>query len=608
VEWADSFPRVAAMERESRLASSSDGPNRPLWKVLALIALPFVAALAYYLGSHYFETPCADAGQSSVVQVSSPLPIESLPPELFRRWGEGKPDLAIVLSGQTFGYLQPCGCSQPQYGGLTRRYNLVQLLRKKGWNVTAVDLGDLYPHKKESIHLIDAQAKEKYKTVLKAMNVMQYEVYGIGALELKMPLLMGLADAMNLGLAKPKPMVLNLQDPNKVFKQLGVQQYAIIDQGVKVGVTSMVGASLEAKLQGDPNLAFFRNDKMLPLALKEFAKANVDVTIAFLHPDYEQSNPNQPPPNATIDAEKCAKFCDDHRQKNPNDATVDLIAYASAIDVAPEQPEKANVNGKFLNSPRLLPTGHKGKDVGVIGLFKQANGKYEIKYQRIPLGPEFDTPKAAEPAHPVMKLMEEYAATVKAQDFLGQAGKFRIMHDTQKILPQVDPKVDARYVGSAECSRCHAKEYAVWQNSPHAKAFQDLVNAKNPGLRQFDPECITCHVTGFRYQTGYLDPPPGANANKIQKLEKELRNVGCESCHGPASMHANAPNNKAFYPIINPPWMRVVNGKNLKLEFFCMQCHDIENDVHWGNPGRTFEDNWKRIVHPRTKQDEQEKK
>jgi hypothetical protein len=598
------------MERESRLASSTDAVNRPLWKVLALIALPFVAALAYYLGSHYFETPCADAGQAGVVQVSSALSIESLPPELFRRWRDEKgkertPDLAIVLSGQTFGYLQPCGCSQPQYGGLTRRYNLVQLLRKKGWNVTAIDLGDLYAHKKESIHLLDAQAKEKYKTVLKAMNVMQYEVYGIGALELKMPLLLGLADAMNLGLAKPKPMILNLQDPNKVFKQLGVQQYAIIDQGVKVGVTSMIGSSLEQKLKGDPNLKFFANPDILPEALKEFAKKNVDVTIAFLHPDYEQPNPNQGPPDASVEANKCAKFLDERRQKFPNEAAVDLIVYASAVDVAPDQPEKANVGGKFLNSPRLLMTGHKGKEVGVIGLFKQANGKYEIKYQLIPLGPEFDTPQGAVAAHPIMKLMEEYAETVKAQDFLGQAGKFRIMHDTQKELTN---QVQARYVGSAECSRCHESEYAVWKKSPHANAFNHLVAAKNPSLRQFDPECIACHVTGFRYQTGYGDPPNDASPAKVQKLELALRDVGCESCHGPASMHANNPNNKAYYPIINPPWMRVVNGKNLKLEIFCMQCHDIENDVHWGNQGRTFPENWKRIVHPRTKPDDKEKK
>src|SRR5208282_4425390 len=60
----------------------------------------------------------------------------------YRDWP--KPDVAIVLSGELHGYLQPCGCSEPQKGGLARRYNLLQALTKdRGWPVVAADLGDL---------------------------------------------------------------------------------------------------------------------------------------------------------------------------------------------------------------------------------------------------------------------------------------------------------------------------------------------------------------------------------------------------------------------------------------------------------------------------------
>src|SRR4051812_27344339 len=44
--------------------------------------------------------------------------------DLLRKWD--KPELALIFSGQQLGYLQPCGCSHPQYGGLTRRYNLLE--------------------------------------------------------------------------------------------------------------------------------------------------------------------------------------------------------------------------------------------------------------------------------------------------------------------------------------------------------------------------------------------------------------------------------------------------------------------------------------------------
>ena len=50
----------------------------------------------------------------------------------------------VLLSGEQHGYLQPCGCSSPQYGGLERRYNLVhQLMKDRGWQFTALDVGDI---------------------------------------------------------------------------------------------------------------------------------------------------------------------------------------------------------------------------------------------------------------------------------------------------------------------------------------------------------------------------------------------------------------------------------------------------------------------------------
>src|SRR5690242_12636009 len=67
-------------------------------------------------------------------------------PPLFETWPKDrKPDLVIVLSGQMYGYLQKCGCSHPQKGGLERRYNFIQSLKARGWEVIGVDLGDL-PH------------------------------------------------------------------------------------------------------------------------------------------------------------------------------------------------------------------------------------------------------------------------------------------------------------------------------------------------------------------------------------------------------------------------------------------------------------------------------
>jgi mono/diheme cytochrome c family protein len=77
------------------------------------------------------------------------------------------------------------------------------------------------------------------------------------------------------------------------------------------------------------------------------------------------------------------------------------------------------------------------------------------------------------------------------------------------------------YVGSDACQSCHGPQHELWAASPHARAWQTL-EAKGETL---NPECVSCHVTGFEEQGGF---PDGGDA---------LRNVGCESCHGPGGSH-----------------------------------------------------------------------
>ncbi|MBE0540913.1 MAG: hypothetical protein IH623_05970 [Verrucomicrobia bacterium] len=81
----------------------------------------------------------------------------------------------------------------------------------------------------------------------------------------------------------------------------------------------------------------------------------------------------------------------------------------------------------------------------------------------------------------------------------------------------------AGYVGSERCVECHQSAAAVWAKSGHAHAFATLVARQADA----DPNCIGCHTTGFRAATGYRREFAGS----------KLVNVGCESCHGPGSLH-----------------------------------------------------------------------
>jgi cytochrome c5 len=88
--------------------------------------------------------------------------------------------------------------------------------------------------------------------------------------------------------------------------------------------------------------------------------------------------------------------------------------------------------------------------------------------------------------------------------------------------PPPDAKGGATYVGNATCDDCHSDAVEFWNKTRHTHAWQTLVDRG----QQLDLDCIGCHVTGW-------DKPGGSNLANNDKL----RDVQCETCHGPASIH-----------------------------------------------------------------------
>ncbi|HEX5220433.1 MAG TPA: multiheme c-type cytochrome [Verrucomicrobiae bacterium] len=94
-------------------------------------------------------------------------------------------------------------------------------------------------------------------------------------------------------------------------------------------------------------------------------------------------------------------------------------------------------------------------------------------------------------------------------------------HLSADMVPGV--RTSASYVGSERCLDCHPSAAAVWTKSRHAGAFEALVHRNADA----DPKCIGCHTVGFGSLTGY----------RREFGNRKLANVGCESCHGPGSLH-----------------------------------------------------------------------
>lgn len=85
-------------------------------------------------------------------------------------------------------------------------------------------------------------------------------------------------------------------------------------------------------------------------------------------------------------------------------------------------------------------------------------------------------------------------------------------------------RAKAVFVGTEKCVDCHDSAYAFWKKTKHAKAWATL---EDQG-KHFDLTCVGCHTVGYQQPGGFC---------RLKDVGA-LKNVGCESCHGPGSVHA----------------------------------------------------------------------
>ena len=105
------------------------------------------------------------------------------------------------------------------------------------------------------------------------------------------------------------------------------------------------------------------------------------------------------------------------------------------------------------------------------------------------------------------------------------------------------------YTGSAACQSCHTQQFKKWLTTRHALAYGTL---EGKG-QQFNAQCLPCHVTGAFGQSGEV----------VLNLANDLRQVGCETCHGPSRQHA----------------LRPQSGKpSQPTRETCLRCHTGDHD------------------------------
>jgi len=126
------------------------------------------------------------------------------------------------------------------------------------------------------------------------------------------------------------------------------------------------------------------------------------------------------------------------------------------------------------------------------------------------------------------------------------------LEEAKKKGPQAKPpKGTAAYVGMEECAFCHKDAVAFWQKTVHQKAWETLVDDG----KELDYDCVKCHVTGW-------EQPGGSNL----AFNESLRDVQCEVCHGPGSLHVAADGKEKKSSLVRAT-----------PEDVCIRCHNQEH-------------------------------
>jgi hypothetical protein len=460
---------------------------------------------------------------------------ESRNGDVFTDWP--KPRAVLVLTGELDGYIEPCGCTgkENQKGGLSRRQNFLRALEAAGWPVVPVDVGG-------QVKRFGRQTESKFQSIVDGLRGMQYSAVGFGPGDLRLP-----AEELVAGVAaigdEPTPFV----SANVGLLGLDANitpRFRVVEAGgLRIGITTVLGDAEAANIRND-DIEVVPAAEALVAVAADLKKARCDhqVLLSWASPDETKA--------------LAARF-----------PQFDIVATAGGGDEPPRELPVLPGGAKFVE------LGHKGMFAVAIGFFDDA--AWPIRSQRVPLDARWGE------ADDMIALLATYQQKLETLGLVG-LGLVPIRHPSGR-----------RFAGSKACAECHDAEYAVWENSGHAKALTTLEEAKP--RRDSDPECLSCHVVGWAPQR--FEPFEGGFAG--MEKSPHLAHQGCENCHGPAAAHTAVERGDVRATEAERDRLRAEiklslatpEGKQ-KAVNNCLECHDLDN-----SPEFDFDEYWPAVEH-----------
>lgn len=493
-------------------------------------------------------------GQSYVtekfdVRPVTPKPAPSLSPLKFLSWP--KPAAVLVATGEQQGYFEPCGCTANQLGGMTRRAGLFRKLQGLNWDVRGVDVGSL--SRRTGI-----QAQIKFETNLQALRDLKYVALGIGPEELRLDPGYLLSQHITEGSDFLAFVSANLTFFGSRDVGTPLARQIVTVGGLRIGITSILSETLRNEVfpANTPSADAEWSDprQALKTVLEEFEAEQVQFRVLLSQATLEESR----------------EFARQFPEFN-------ILITAQGFGEGEQKTEN-------IGPVQMIQPGEKGKTAGVIGIYPN-DAAQPIRFELVKLtGDTFGDDPA------MVKLMEDYQRRLTEQQVVSAE-------------PPAGHPSGASFVGAQKCGECHSKALAVLEKTPHIHAFESLdPQFKRHGYERLhgvsrvnDPECLSCHVTGWdpqnyvRFRSGFLN---GAFATDEaeRNLEKLLAGNQCENCHGPGSQHVELVESSAD-PAVAGESVRVTLDQARSNT--CVRCHDGDN-----SPEFDFDKYWEQVRHP----------
>ncbi len=210
---------------------------------------------------------------------------------------------------------------------------------------------------------------------------------------------------------------------------------------------------------------------------------------------------------------------------SPEHPNIDVI-------ISPEEVEP----NQQMNAPIWVGSTPEGKTLGFLALWVNVDGEL-TQHHAAQLALTGDVAED----HSIRQLLTDFYRDV------AQTSEHKPLFTEQPL--EQDPQNG--YVSATACQRCHEQEYLQWSATRHAFAFETLLKKE----RYFDPNCVPCHTTGFRYPTGF----------QIGDNTSAFKGVQCETCHGPGKQHVG-----------NPKKDNIRRASETSL---CLECHDTKHSL-----------------------------